>query len=189
MKDKLNVADWLSVSRIILIPFLLVFIAMEKNSVVGWLVLLGFLTDALDGFLARKLNKTSKRGTKLDSIGDMLLIASALLGLFWLYTDFVVEHAWPALTAIGLFLLQFILSRIRYGKSSSFHTYMAKITAVALALMLVSSFFFGIVPWLYYLAFIAAIVEAVEEIMLVFVLEKQRENVKGLYWVLKEGKE
>lgn len=181
---KLNVADWLSVSRILLIPFLLALILMDKKLVTGFLLLLGFITDVLDGYLARKMNIASERGAKLDSLGDLLLMLTGLLGFLWVYTDFVAEHIWPFLIAILLYATQFILSRVRYGTSSSFHTYTAKLTAVILSVMLVTSFFLGVSTWLYYLAFIAAILDAVEEILLVLVLPEQRSDVKGLYWVL-----
>jgi CDP-diacylglycerol--glycerol-3-phosphate 3-phosphatidyltransferase len=43
------------------------------------------LTDKLDGYLARRLNQTSKLGTVLDPIADKLLIASSvvLLSFDW----------------------------------------------------------------------------------------------------------
>ncbi len=43
------------------------------------------LTDKLDGYLARRLNQTSKLGTVLDPIADKLLIASSvvLLSFGW----------------------------------------------------------------------------------------------------------
>lgn len=182
---KLNVADWLSVSRIILIPFLVAFIFMDKKFITGLLLLIGFITDVLDGYLARKMNIASDRGAKLDSLGDLLLMLTGLLGFLWIYIDFVEDHIWPFLITILLFTIQFTLSRIRYGTSSSFHTYLAKLTAVVLSVMLVASFFLGVSTWLYYLAFTVAIVDAIEEILLVLVLPEQKSNVKGLYWVLK----
>lgn len=48
------------------------------------LVVLAGATDWIDGYLARRLNQTSRFGQLLDPLVDRVYIASTLLGLAWL---------------------------------------------------------------------------------------------------------
>ncbi len=60
----------LSVILLFLKPFTLLF----------WIVysLCGF-SDIIDGYIARKTNSTSKLGSLLDSIGDIVFMSSAII--------------------------------------------------------------------------------------------------------------
>ena len=93
----------------------------------------------------------------------------------------------PILILLGVFLIQFAASIIRYKKISSFHTYLAKTAAVVTGLFLLSVFFFErIIYPLFYASYIITFLELVEEIVIVFLLAKWKTNVKGIYWVLKK---
>ena len=61
----------LSALRIIIAPILL-YLAWfgHKNYFIIFLII-SLLSDAIDGFIARKLELTTKAGAKLDSVGDM----------------------------------------------------------------------------------------------------------------------
>ena len=73
-----------------------------------WLALVLFLgaggMDMLDGYLARKLNQTSRFGAMLDLIGDRLLTFTALLGLC-----IAGDIAGPALVAAGILIARCII--------------------------------------------------------------------------------
>jgi cardiolipin synthase len=83
-------------SRVLTIPNIISIIRLAGVPVFLWLVLgpeadgwaLGLLmlsgvTDYLDGFLARKLNQTSKLGEILDPVADRLYILATVFGLAW----------------------------------------------------------------------------------------------------------
>lgn len=71
-KNKLSLPDWLSVYRIISSPFLILLIFFDYRILFGVFLLVSFLTDALDGYLARRMNIVTQRGAQLDSIGDII---------------------------------------------------------------------------------------------------------------------
>ncbi len=56
--------------RTLTAPLLVFLIIYKQMDWFKWLLTLSFLTDAIDGFLARKFKVTSIAGAKLDSIGD-----------------------------------------------------------------------------------------------------------------------
>lgn len=77
----MNIANKLTVLRVILIPFFIAFGLME-STLCAYIALVLFvvasLTDYLDGHLARKLNLVSDFGKFLDPLADKLLVFAAL---------------------------------------------------------------------------------------------------------------
>jgi cardiolipin synthase len=78
----LTVPNALSVVRLALLPvFVWLVLGPEADAIaVGVLVLIG-LSDYLDGYLARRLNQTSKLGALLDPVADRLYILAAVVAL------------------------------------------------------------------------------------------------------------
>ncbi len=90
----------LTLSRIFLIPvFVLVFLEpTPKRSLAAAAVFgLAALTDAVDGYLARRWGTVTRLGKLLDPIADKLLILTAL----FLLVDFDVVEAWVAIVLAG----------------------------------------------------------------------------------------
>lgn len=93
----LNLPTWLTVSRIFLVPVVMVVI-LAKNERVGILVFLAAcLTDFLDGYLARKRNEVTTLGKLLDPIADKLLMSAAFISL----VEVGVAPAWMVVIVVG----------------------------------------------------------------------------------------
>ncbi|HEU0118691.1 MAG TPA: CDP-diacylglycerol--glycerol-3-phosphate 3-phosphatidyltransferase [Alphaproteobacteria bacterium] len=79
-----SLANRLTVSRIIIIPVILLLLVIP-HAWAAWLALFLFIgagvTDGLDGYLARRDNQVSTIGKFLDPIADKLLIAAVILFL------------------------------------------------------------------------------------------------------------
>ncbi len=126
-----------SAARIALMPAVLT--AAMADSRRCFLVLLGIslLTDALDGFLARRLNAYSDFGRKLDSIADYLTMIVGLAGIALLWPDIVHrELPWIA-TGLGAFFSVVVYGFVRLGRAPCYHTWLAKIGAVTCVLSLI----------------------------------------------------
>jgi CDP-diacylglycerol--glycerol-3-phosphate 3-phosphatidyltransferase len=105
----MNLPNLLTLSRIFVVPVLIAALLTSRESLdlpgysLPWkrlalvLFLLAALTDALDGFLARRWGQTSKLGTLLDPVADKLLVASTLIAL--VQRDAI--PAWVAIVQIG----------------------------------------------------------------------------------------
>ena len=85
----LNIPNYLTFLRIISIPFILFPLQSGRPSSSLWAALIfsvSFLTDWLDGFIARKKNLVTKFGKIFDPLADKLLIGGSLImliGLDW----------------------------------------------------------------------------------------------------------
>ena len=79
----MNLPNKLTILRVILIPFFLVFLMTEGISAGKWIALFLFLaaslTDCLDGYIARKYNLITNFGKFMDPLADKLLVDSALI--------------------------------------------------------------------------------------------------------------
>ena len=172
--------------RIITAPLLVYLLFINELDWFKWLLGVSFFTDLIDGELARSYQVTSVLGTRLDSIGDDLTVLVAIFGLWYLNADFLLQEWTVLVPLVFLFLFQMGSALFRYGKITSFHTYLAKLAALTQGVFLLSYFFLGTVQYaLFYAAVAITSIELLEEIILVYWLPEWESNVKGLWWVWK----
>lgn len=172
--------------RLVSAPVLLILAVAGKTDIFKWLLLLSFLTDAIDGPFSRRYKVTSIFGARLDSVADDATVLAATLAL-WIIHPVFIEANWFALAVLlALFGIQAVSALVAYGKVTSFHTYLAKVAAVVQGVFFIAFFFdFGPALLLFYVAVIVTGIQLVEEIVLVILLPEWKANVRGLYWVLK----
>ncbi len=184
--EEMTLPNWISLYRTLIAPVLLVLIFTKNEPLFSWLLLISFSTDVMDGYIARKFNMTSELGTLLDSIGDMITNSIAALAVVVFFTDFVMAYSIPIGLMVFFYCFEIVLSLWRYGRISSFHTYMCKTASVAQGVFVLTLFFFGYHPWVFWPTIVISITANVEEIIIVLLYKKWRTNIKGLYWLLKE---
>ena len=181
-----NIADWFSFYRIFAAPFLLALIWLDMQLTFTWLLLVSYSTDAIDGFLARKLKITSPRGSQLDSFGDQITLVVGLTGLFYFETTFIKANLTLILIAFIPYILQMVIAYIKYGKATAFHTYLAKLSAVMQSVFILWSLFFSPEYSLFYIMIIIGLLETLEEITLIFMYPNWASDVKGIYWAYRD---
>ena len=78
----MNIANKLTLSRMIMVPFFLVAVYFEKDSQVlpisAIIFAVASFTDFLDGYLARKHNLITDFGKFMDPLADKVLVVAAL---------------------------------------------------------------------------------------------------------------
>ncbi len=102
MSSQLNLANSITIARILLVPVFLVLLLGGLPQPYGDLAaaavfILAAATDKLDGYVARRSKQVTTLGQFLDPLADKLLIAAALIAL--VAQDRVA--AWVAMVIIG----------------------------------------------------------------------------------------
>ncbi len=77
----LNLPNFLTLGRIILIPFFLVLLSKHRFTYALYLFALAAVTDGLDGIVARWFDSRTELGAFLDPFADKLLLVSAFVAL------------------------------------------------------------------------------------------------------------
>ena len=181
-----NIADWFSFYRIVAFPFLLILIYLDLQTLFTWLLLVSFLTDAIDGHLARKLKINSPRGSQLDSMGDQLTLILGVIGLYVFEYNFIRANLILILVAYIPYIVQMIIAYSKYGKATAFHTYLAKLSAILQSAFILWALFFSPEYPLFYVMIIFSLLETFEEIILIFMYTEWRSDIKGIYWALQD---
>ena len=118
--------DFITLSRLVLTPVLWALALAGERPELGVLVAVAGLTDILDGFLARRLGRTSRWGSQLDSVADMVLIASITIWLVMLRPDFFRDHGTLLMSWAMLGLATLVIGWVRFRRVANLHLYTAK---------------------------------------------------------------
>ena len=107
-----NLSNILTLSRIVVIPVIVLLIYM-KGPYSGWIAFLLFclagITDYFDGYFARIRKEVSNLGTFLDPIADKLLVAAVILIL----TSKGIINNWETIPALIILLREIAVSGLR----------------------------------------------------------------------------
>jgi len=139
-----TVPNLLSLSRLMLLPVILLLLLKHQGAFALGLMAVAWITDGLDGYVARRLNQVSDLGRVLDHLVDKIWVGSVLVTL-------VHVSGLPLLIAVAVLLRDLLIlagslvimkSRGHFVSSDV----LGKITGFTFALMM-AYYTLGI-PWL-----------------------------------------
>ena len=77
----INIPNTLTISRLLLVFPLIIFLEINKPFPIFILIIIGGLTDYFDGYFARRLNLKTRLGAILDPLSDKIFLLIILLSL------------------------------------------------------------------------------------------------------------
>ncbi len=189
-----HLPNLLTTLRIAAIPVLAALAWRRAPEPFAALLIACLVGDVVDGSLARALHATSRLGALLDSVADTLLFFMAFVGALLFHPELARDHGVAFGLAPVAWLAENAAALLRYGRLSSFHTYLSRAAAVAMGVFVSVLFTWGLVPGLLYLASGLVLVATCEEFILLWLLPEWTPDVRGAYWVLRgepgrEGRE
>lgn len=173
--------------RLLLAPPVLV---LAWNGRTGWLLLscliVGFVSDYLDGIAARQLRVKSGKGSYYDTVVDVIFYSAALLAIWFVHPQIVRRHALGVTIIVALALLRVTLDFWKFGRPSSYHMWSMKAWAAALFVMLIALLGFGFGGWLFTFAMVLGILANLEGALVSLALHEMRPNVPTLLHALRQ---
>ena len=185
-REELNLPNMLSGLRLLAAPVMLVLAwqGLERPFVI--LLVLAFITDALDGMLARRWNQVTELGARLDSWGDLAIYITLICATYLLWSDLLFEHAWFVFPAIIGVLIVPTVNLIKFRALSAYHTWLTKLAAVCIFLggfILLT----GGPAWPFQTACVLTVMSTLEQVGITLYLPDKRSNVKSLWHVVRAG--
>jgi cardiolipin synthase len=104
----LNLPNLISLGRLLLVPLAIWLILVGNYGGAFWVFVLAGVSDALDGFIAKRFDRRTRLGALLDPVADKALLVSVYVTLGWagqLWTSLVVLVVFRDVMIIGGFLL------------------------------------------------------------------------------------
>lgn len=180
--NRLTPADYLTVARLLSVPVLWA-LALRLDSTV-WLgigLALAGITDVLDGPVARYTGKSSRYGGQLDSMADILLMASIFWWFVILTPEFFLENATPLVIWATVGTVALMATFIKFGRFGNLHLYSAKTAGVLGYLFAVSYFVFADYSRTFFLvAVIMAILGATETLLVALTRRQVDERIGSI---------
>ncbi len=176
MRQLPNLLTGLRVMLALALPF-----CMAHRPLFLVLYLICGFTDALDGFLARRLHCQSRLGARLDSVADVLVFGAVLWALI-VWAGAIPPLVW-ALTAgvAAVRVAALIIARVRFGHFAMLHTLANKATGMLLFLYPAEYLLFSTSVLLYPL-FVLAALSAIEECVIQLRASELDLDRKGLFF-------
>ncbi len=108
----MNTPNKLTMLRVIMVPIFMIAYMYTPYNILSMLIfVLAFLTDMLDGYLARKNNQVSNFGKIMDPLADKLLVAAAMV----LLTKNGLVNEWITIVVLAR---EFAVSGIRIAAAA-----------------------------------------------------------------------
>lgn len=179
LRVKRNIPNIITSFRIIG-TFLLLFLP-PLTSLFFFLYTLCGISDAVDGWVARKTNTSSEFGAKLDSIADLLFYVLVILKLFPILWRLLPTWFWYIVGGIVIIrLISYLTAAIKFHRFASLHTKLNKITGASVFLLP----YFLLMPFAKLYCFVVvgiATLSSTEELVLHISKTEYHSNMKGLF--------
>ena len=188
MHKNVNIPNALTMSRVIFLPVLYVFVLLDMRLAFLIAFMLIGATDAFDGFVARRLNQVTEFGKAMDSIADLLLYISTAWFLYRLYPQYILPNMNLLIAFFSLLGVSFIVSFIRCGKPIMMHTSILRYQAVLIYLLVIFSYFLD-TTYFVTAILIIYLIGFTEEILIFLRYGQVDADTKSIICLLREEKE
>ena len=172
----------LTAVRFVIVPIMWVCAFLDQHMYIGIGFTIGFVTDLLDGAIARKLNQTSEFGSKFDSLADQFIQISSIFWILMLMPEIFSENLFVSLLAIVVYITSLSVGLIKFKRMANLHLYLSKAAALFLYIFLIHTFIVGQYSrFLFILAGILFILSSTETLILQLILPKVDEHIGSIF--------
>ncbi|MCI0433896.1 MAG: CDP-alcohol phosphatidyltransferase family protein [Gemmatimonadetes bacterium] len=173
--------DQLTLLRLGLAPVLWILALMGRRMELGIGVAIAGMTDVLDGWLARMLKRSTRIGSQLDSVADLIMIASITFWLVMLRPDFFQAYGRVLTIWAAIGVLTLLVSWIRFRRIANLHLYSAKAAGfVGYLFVLYLLLFDGLSPLFFWIAIGLAFTATTETLLVMLTRSRVDEHAGSI---------
>ncbi len=188
-RKKSIIPNILTITRIIgaIVTLFLPFDASNNSISIAYYIVYGAcgLTDAFDGFIARKTNSTSQFGSILDSIADWVFYLAMCYKLIIPIIDLKLVPFWILLVAaVVVRIVVYSYVFVKFRKFDSIHTYGSKLTGAFT--FLIPYYFLLQIPSIgLMITVIVGLLASIEQMIIHFAYNEYDESIKSVFLIKK----
>jgi phosphatidylglycerophosphate synthase len=172
----------LTALRLLLAPVLVWMVSIDAASpLFAVVVLVAFVSDYLDGVIARRLGIATPALRHFDSRADLVFYATAAWAVWMRRPDVARSVAIPALVVIGLDVARYIFDFMKFGRDAAYHAWSSKAWGLSLALALVLLLGFGWTEPFVAIAVWLGIIAQIEGLLISIVLRRWMTDVPTIF--------
>ena len=185
-----KVPNLFSLFRLLAVPVLWVLAFSDFTEAFGILFILAQLTDAIDGYLARRLDMVSEFGSKLDSIADHIIGASVFVWLVILEPALFKDNVAVFLVAVLIAVVNVLTGFVKFKQIGNLHLYSAKFSWVVTFVFLAHTFLFdGYNQVMFFIAVSVYIFSLLEGLAIFLTQDSVNEHMGSIVLVYKRNRE
>jgi phosphatidylglycerophosphate synthase len=170
--------------RFLAIPVMWGMAYFHQLKFIGIGLVIGLISDLLDGAVARKLGQTSQFGSKFDSLSDQLIQISALIWVLWLMPEMIKENWILSILGISIYFFSLMVGLIKFKQLANLHLYLSKLGGLFLYILLIHAFLTGNYhETLFILAAIFFILSSTETLVLQLKFKQVDPNMGSIFLI------
>ena len=183
MYKAVHLPNLFTISRVMLVPFMLYAAYNRQTSIFFSLFLLAGVSDCLDGYLARKFDLATDFGATLDSVSDTIFWMSMPFCVYWLVPNVMLELVPYLIAAFLAWCGNLVVYYIKFRRFSSLHTFFSKaLNGLAIPCALCWVLWTGD-AWFAQLCLVVSLFVSLERILITLSLTTPQANVRSLYHI------
>ncbi len=163
----------------------------DYSNLIFLLIVIGFLTDFFDGYIARLLNISTQFLRRLDTIVDRFFWLSILFAVWKLHSDFLETKLLWIFIVLALEVLNYLISFLRFKREISTHAILSKIWAITLLLAFCDLILNGHSHYLFDIALAVGVISRLDTGLIMLILPKWDHDIPTFYHaiMIRNGKE
>ena len=155
------------------------------RALLGACLVLAFVSDVLDGVVARRLGVATPGLRRLDSIADSVFYLGALVAAWRLHPSVILGYLPELLVLGGLEVARLVLDMAKFGREASYHAWSAKLWGILLFLGFFALLALGSPSLWFTLAIYAGIVADIDGLAISLLLREWRTDVPSFVHALR----
>lgn len=157
------------------------FKGVESTFAITILMLLGLLSDILDGIVARYQNISSEKLRRLDSQVDMVFWFSIGIATWLIYPRLIQENSIPIRFILIMEGMCYVISLVKFGKETCSHAFLSKLWGISLFIAFASLLGFNHAGLPFQMAIILGVVSHVDRMLITLILPKWTHDIPSAY--------